>query len=351
MFYTLYSDKIVLENEDHKTVAQLNFPEVEDGINEISHVFVDRSLNAQSTADRMMDKAISHFRKVHHQVIPACDYAVDYFKNHPEDADLVVEPKASEDDISAADETQASPDQSYQPQEQEPPQEQAVTPAESTEEVPEASYQQQTNAELQDQEEGLYDDENQGASKRVNYRMGGKRNQNPPRSRAAGAGSKVGSAFGAFLKFISRILQILSGLCAAGLIVLYGLGAYSEFNNNIEESLFHPGQEGMIFLAVSAALIIFLVIEFFWIMSKKKYTQFDRVIKIDTGRGIFVFILMIVLFFAAKAIGGMNISALDSLPGINSLLHVLSDSDNSNFFFIVSAAGAILSILRKMIGR
>ncbi len=348
MFYTLYSDKIVLEDDSHKTVAQLNFPETQPGIHEVSNVFVDASLNEKRTADRMMNKAIDHFRKTGARVIPACSFAEQWFSEHPENADMRFVPAEivtdTEDTTAGALTTESWDEPADFVSKPELTQTEDMVP--EINDSPEESV--DFHSDFPEEEDDFLEEDTRNRRRNgSSYKMKAGQKQKKKRSHTSNTPSKVSSAIGSVLKFFSRIMQLISGLCMAGILFLFGssfLGNATQFGN----PLTNHSKDAAILLGGGLLFLLFCVLQFFWIMSKKKFAQLDRVIKIDTGRGITAFILIIILYFVCRMTGG-----LDSIFGFPDGALALSETflTNDPMIFLVPAIGAILSILRKMIGR
>ena len=55
----------------------------------VSHVETRRDLRGRGNADRLMKGMLDDIRARGLKVLPVCPHAVDYLRDHPEDADLV----------------------------------------------------------------------------------------------------------------------------------------------------------------------------------------------------------------------------------------------------------------------
>lgn len=70
-------------------LAEVTFPDREDGVAEIDHTFVDDSLRGQGIAGKLLEAAVQVLREEGKRARPTCSYAVSWFEKHPEQADLL----------------------------------------------------------------------------------------------------------------------------------------------------------------------------------------------------------------------------------------------------------------------
>lgn len=82
-------DAVRYVDETGKVLAEVTFPEVERGIVEIDHTFVDESLRGQGMAGKLLARAASVIAASGFRARPTCSYAVGWFEKHPEHADLL----------------------------------------------------------------------------------------------------------------------------------------------------------------------------------------------------------------------------------------------------------------------
>lgn len=73
-------ERIYMNDENGKMVAEITFPEVKDGINEIDHTFVDSSLRGQGIAGKLVREAVDQIRENGNKPVPTCSYAVKWFE-------------------------------------------------------------------------------------------------------------------------------------------------------------------------------------------------------------------------------------------------------------------------------
>ena len=86
-------NRIFARNAQGKIVAQVTFPDAEDGVAEINHTFVDESLRGQGVAGELLEAVVGELRRAGKQARPTCSYAVRWFEKHPEAAGLLADGK------------------------------------------------------------------------------------------------------------------------------------------------------------------------------------------------------------------------------------------------------------------
>ena len=89
MNFQTEAGRIWLADEQGKTIAEVLFPDREDGTVEVTHTFVDDSLRGQGVAGRLMEAAAQKLRADGKKAKPVCSYAVAWFEKHPEYADVL----------------------------------------------------------------------------------------------------------------------------------------------------------------------------------------------------------------------------------------------------------------------
>lgn len=82
-------DAVRCLNEQGEVVAEVTFPEVEPGVVEINHTFVDQSLRGQGIAGQLLGRAVASIAASGYRARPTCSYAVRWFEKHPEHANLL----------------------------------------------------------------------------------------------------------------------------------------------------------------------------------------------------------------------------------------------------------------------
>lgn len=89
MGYEAERDAVRLVSDEGQVLAEVTFPQVEPGIVEIDHTFVDESLRSQGIAGELLARAASAIAASGFRARPTCSYAVGWFEKHPERADLL----------------------------------------------------------------------------------------------------------------------------------------------------------------------------------------------------------------------------------------------------------------------
>ena len=75
-------------DEQGKLVAEVTFP-VSEGVADIDHTFVDQSLRGQGVAGQLLDAAVRQIRMEGLRAKATCSYAAKWFKEHPDQSDLL----------------------------------------------------------------------------------------------------------------------------------------------------------------------------------------------------------------------------------------------------------------------
>jgi len=83
------SNRLYLPDEDGKTVALVEFPPLGEGLVEITRTYVDPSLRGQGIAGTLMEQTALLLRQSGRRARPRCSYAVRWFEEHPEYADVL----------------------------------------------------------------------------------------------------------------------------------------------------------------------------------------------------------------------------------------------------------------------
>ena len=84
-------NRIYLENEKGKVIAEISFPKVADGVYAITHTFVDPSLRGQGVADKLTMKAYNVIKERNCKLQPQCTYAEKWFNENPDKSDVLAE--------------------------------------------------------------------------------------------------------------------------------------------------------------------------------------------------------------------------------------------------------------------
>lgn len=86
------SNRIWLENQDGKEIAFVSFPAKSAQSVDVVSTVVDPSLRGQGVAGALMEALAQELRRSGRKTCLTCSYAVKWFSQHPEHADLLEEP-------------------------------------------------------------------------------------------------------------------------------------------------------------------------------------------------------------------------------------------------------------------
>lgn len=86
MYCMAERDAVRIYGTGGTVLAEVTFPEVERGIVEIDHTFVDESLRGQGVAGELLARAACVISASGMLARPTCSYAVTWFERHPERA-------------------------------------------------------------------------------------------------------------------------------------------------------------------------------------------------------------------------------------------------------------------------
>lgn len=75
MEYITEKNRIYSNDSDGKVIAEVTFPEVECGIYNINHTFVDTALRGKGVAGKLVELAVKQIRAQGGEVTASCSYA------------------------------------------------------------------------------------------------------------------------------------------------------------------------------------------------------------------------------------------------------------------------------------
>lgn len=84
MNFIYEEDRIFLQDENKKVIAEVNFPAIGEQTVNIRRTFVDDSLRGQGVAGKLLEAAAAYLTEQNKKVVPTCSYAVKWFEKHPE---------------------------------------------------------------------------------------------------------------------------------------------------------------------------------------------------------------------------------------------------------------------------
>ena len=82
MAFIIEEKRIYQKDEEGKVIAEIEFEEVQEGIFNISHTFVDESLRGQGIASKLVEMALAEIEKKGGKPKATCSYAQKYFEKH-----------------------------------------------------------------------------------------------------------------------------------------------------------------------------------------------------------------------------------------------------------------------------
>ncbi len=83
-------NRIFLESEDGKTIAEVTYTRVSDDVVNIDHTFVDKSLRGQGIASKLMSSLVDDLKRTNKKSTATCSYAQDWFEQHKEFNDIYI---------------------------------------------------------------------------------------------------------------------------------------------------------------------------------------------------------------------------------------------------------------------
>ncbi len=83
------SNRIYLEDQDGKLIAEVTFPAVSESVVNINHTFVDDSLRGQGIAGKLMEEVVKQLQSENKKAYLTCSYAVMWFGKNKQYSDLV----------------------------------------------------------------------------------------------------------------------------------------------------------------------------------------------------------------------------------------------------------------------
>ena len=89
MEFIYEAERIYVKDVSGRMAAQVTFHQRSDGAMSIDHTYVSPELRGQGAAGKLLAAAAKRFRQRELKVVPVCSYAVAWFRDHPEEADLL----------------------------------------------------------------------------------------------------------------------------------------------------------------------------------------------------------------------------------------------------------------------
>ncbi|WP_345894411.1 GNAT family N-acetyltransferase [Olsenella uli] len=91
MVFQTNDNEILFLGDNGAVKGRVSFPDVGEGLVDITETFVAPTERGMGLAGRLMGRAATHIRSQGKKARLSCSYAQDWFGKHPEYADLVVE--------------------------------------------------------------------------------------------------------------------------------------------------------------------------------------------------------------------------------------------------------------------
>ena len=88
MDFIYEANRISLQDESGKMMAEVTFPAVGTDTVNIDHTFVDDSLRGQGVAAQLLKAVAEKLREEKKQAYPTCSYAIKWFQKNAEYADI-----------------------------------------------------------------------------------------------------------------------------------------------------------------------------------------------------------------------------------------------------------------------
>lgn len=296
MVYKTYTDKIILVDDENKALAEVDFPPINDYVVNITHTFVDDSMRGQGVAGKLMDKLVAHLRKKKLKAMPTCTYAVTWFEKHPEAGDVLWSQGISGTEKVAEPKKQSS--------------------AAEASGKPEQKLVYKTKV------------------KKVKVKT---------------SGTKLPEKA---LKTVTQLMQFGSALCMAVILVLFLQTCYARKDalGDIALVLAERNLSLVGFLLFVGGCSVFLLAETLWILSRHRYAQNDRLVSLDTGRGITGFVLVLCAELCAAWLPLSGIA----FPERIATAVALSVECVTHFGALgvrLALIGLALSVVRRILGR
>lgn len=283
MLLQVYTNQVQLKNDDEQLLARIEFIADENGVCQLGDVIKEQAISPK-VENKMMSLALNKIRKNGQKVVATTAYAQSWFNNHPEDRDLIAEGSVG-----------------YI--------EQQMAPKEDVQLVVK-----------QKEPESIVPSQEQ--VKKV----------------AKKGGHKI-------LRGIARLLQLLCAICMIAILYFFVMNAITSDHLKLIQIMLSGSTDHKVFLGILVGFVVFGVIEFIWIMTRKKIKIGNEVEYIDSGRGLFAFLLILAAYFLSLYLFQTQRDAINALQWIEFFVQPL------NYVPYISGIGALLCIIRKIFGR
>ncbi len=75
-------ERIYSKDENGKVIAEIEYKEIEHGIFEIYHTFVDESLRGKGVASSLVQEAVEQIQSKNGKIIASCSYAKKWLEHN-----------------------------------------------------------------------------------------------------------------------------------------------------------------------------------------------------------------------------------------------------------------------------
>lgn len=86
-------NRIRMEDENGRQIGELDFPEMKPGIVNILHTGVRSEFGGHGLAGKMTQALAEQLRAENRKAVLTCSYAIKWFSEHPEYADVLEDPE------------------------------------------------------------------------------------------------------------------------------------------------------------------------------------------------------------------------------------------------------------------
>lgn len=297
MLYAIGKDKIIRADNDGNTVAEVHFVQKEPHVYEITEVLTASTDNDDPNLDKVMSKMVSHMRKNGNQVFTNDEFATEWFEDHPEARDILI--------------LNYRPGQKVRTQ---------PIQVEEDYDVPVSSDRQPAYNQTVSDDNGLTSADIPGRAART----------------------------------LSRVLQILSAVVMLAVLIVF-VYAWSK-NGTTQAQLLEDTARGLsVFRGICYGFMAFTILMFLWILSRRTYRVDGQKMRLDTGRGMIAFAILLIavilgptcLSFAssANAQATSQFEAIRGLAGFFTIYLVYG-----TYIALLSIVGLVMSIVRQFIG-
>lgn len=75
-------NRIYAKNSNNKTIAEVTFYEIQNGIYNIDHTFVDNSLRGQGIGSKLVQEAVDTIKQKNAKIQATCPFASKWIEEH-----------------------------------------------------------------------------------------------------------------------------------------------------------------------------------------------------------------------------------------------------------------------------